>query len=97
MTHSRPVAPSERVVIKCPECGERRTLTARQARRAGFCPYCRYKVKIEVTDRHRRYWTDRYSMNEIMLLATNMFEDLADSRPALVASSKPDQKETFRS
>lgn len=85
------VAPSERVIIKCPECGERRTLTVRQARRAGQCPFCRYPLKIEVTERYRNYWLERFSMTEIKVLASSVFDDIPDRSPALVASHHPNQ------
>lgn len=91
-SYSPSVTNSERVFVKCPECGERRSLTIRQARRAGQCPYCRFPIKVLVTDRYRRFWTDRYTMAEIKVLAGSVFDDLPGVRPALVASGSPDQQ-----
>lgn len=87
------MAPSERIIIKCPECGERRSLTIRQARRAGKCPYCRYPLRIEITDRYRNFWLERFSMAEIRVLADTIFDDLPKGRQALIASNFPDGKD----
>ena len=81
------MAQSERITISCPECGERRSLTVRQARRAGKCPYCRFPINIVVNDRYKSFWTDKYSMNEIRYLASTIFDDVP-SRQALLASGR---------
>lgn len=82
------MATSERVQVKCPECGEKRSLSLRQARRAGKCPFCRYPIKIIVNDYYKRFWTDRFSADEIQVLASAIFNDIPNRRPALVASSR---------
>lgn len=86
-SYSSSVALSERVQIKCPECGEKRSLSSRQARRAGRCPYCRYPLRIEITDRYRRYWLDRYTLPEIRFMAGAIFGEL-EQRQAMVASAR---------
>lgn len=61
------------VTVKCPGCGDTRRVTDRQYRRAKAdgsdfkCQICRNMNKqVEVTEAHRRYWTDRYPMEWII-------------------------------
>lgn len=77
------------VTICCKGCGSPWRVSQTYARRvsngqfAGICRNCRYPTRIHVTQAHRNYWTDRYSMDEIRELAAGLHTLLNDhSKPA---------------
>lgn len=84
---------SASVVVYCRSCGNPRTLTRRQARRAGLCNHCLYPPRdVVVHDRHRRFWFERFTDSELSLLASELAgrvvpaARIAERREALVAS-----------
>lgn len=59
------VAGGERYVTVTCVCGSKRQLTARQARRAGRCPMCRWRRGDDApTPAQLRFWLDVYSDDE---------------------------------
>lgn len=91
---------SATVHVYCRGCGTPRVLTRRQARRAGLCPACLYGSKeTTVTDRHRRYWFNKFNDNELSLLASELagrvvpVARIAERRAALVAAGSLQEPE----
>lgn len=77
------------VSIRCNDCGNPWIVTQTYARRvaigqfAGICRNCRYPARIHVQETHRRYWLDRYTLDQIRELAAGLDLLLNDhSRPA---------------
>lgn len=58
--------------VRCSGCGAPRQVTARQARRADLCKTCLHPPRIEVTDRHRRFWLAKHTDQELAVIATDM-------------------------
>lgn len=72
------VRSESRVRVSCSECGASIVLTERQARRRDQrhrCPVClvlAYHRAEPVEDRHRRYWLEHFSDEEIAILASDI-------------------------
>jgi hypothetical protein len=71
--------------VICPGCGDRRTLSIRHARRnAGsygrpsLCKLCRTPRPKPPTDSDRRYWLERFSDEDIVLLAWAFWKEERD-------------------
>lgn len=59
--------------VVCPGCGRKRELSSRQARRASRCALCRFPPKYErPTEREYRFWLERFSDEEILVMAEEM-------------------------
>lgn len=75
------------VAVRCPQCGQQRDVSYRSARRietgelSGKCRSC--ISPVTVTQAHRNYWLDRFTITEIRELAAGLDLLLNDhSRPA---------------
>jgi hypothetical protein len=71
--------PNPKVSVECPHCEEPRDVTQRTARRirsgelSGLCDACRYGgAGVVVTDTLRQWWLDRFTLNEIFVLAAGL-------------------------
>lgn len=64
--------------VVCPSCGQRRTVSDRQARRGTtLCKLCRYPhTRLRPEDKDRRFWLERFSDEEILDLALGVFGHL---------------------
>jgi hypothetical protein len=62
------------VTMPCAECRGRFDLGARIASlgKVTRCADCRSKRETRVTPAHRKYWTDRYTREEILALANGL-------------------------
>lgn len=77
----------QQVRVRCCDCGSPLFLTERQARRreqqhrCSICVILAHHGREPVEDRHRRYWLERFSDEEIARLASEMLgEDVPTSR-----------------
>ena len=54
--------------IRCPSCGGLRSVAYRNRKTAALCTDCR-KGKVVFRTKYHRYWTERFTMDEIHDLA----------------------------
>jgi hypothetical protein len=70
--------PNRPVMVECPKCAQTRDVTQRTALRirngetTGLCEVCRLTDPVEVTDELRQWWLDRFTLNEIFVLAAGL-------------------------
>ena len=70
------------IIIRCPDCGDTRKIGARQNRRVknqeadDRCSLCRsFKHPAKIEQKHRNYWTSRYSDEWIKKTAEMIWSD----------------------
>lgn len=64
--------------ITCPACGGERWVSRRHAlaiqagEHLNLCRPCRYESQVKPTERYRKWWLDRYSMEDIRQMAAGL-------------------------
>lgn len=70
---------SPRRTVSCPSCNDKREISSRQYRRilyedaSKLCNLCRQTPEPQIRERHRRFWLDRFTVEEIKLLSHDIW------------------------